>query len=472
MDPHPLILGGTLRTTASILQVFNPYSGTLLAEVCTCGPNEAEEALSIAKKGAEIMAVTPAHARSAMLQRLANLMEEEAETLIDIMVCEGGKARKYAATEVTRAIGTIRISAEEAVRIHETMVPMDGHPAGEGRIAMVFRVPVGIVLAITPFNFPLNQICHKAGPGIAAGNACIIKPASATPLTALKFGELMIRAGIPKEAVHVLPCRTDVAEQMVTDSRVSCLSFTGSPEVGWHLRQVTNARHVTLELGGNAAVIVHEDADLTLAAARVVEGAYSHSGQVCISVQRVFVHRSVCDAFTRDVVARCNALNLGDPAHPGTDIGPLIHPDKTKEALARIDEAVSKGAQVLCGGHLEGNILAPTVIIDSTPDMTVNCEEVFAPILTITPYDSFEEAVEMVNDSRFGLQAGVFTSNINRALHACRSICCGAVLIGDIPTFRIDSMPYGGTKESGIGREGPIWAIREMTEERLIIIKA
>lgn len=471
MDPHPLILGGTLRKTSSVIPVHNPYSCILIAEVCAAGPDEAEEALILAEQGAQKMAATPAHARSAMLHRLARLMEEEHEALTDLIVREGGKVRKLASAEVTRAIGTIRVSAEEAVRIPDTMVPMDGYPAGEGRIALLMRVPVGVVLAITPFNLPLNQICHKAGPALAAGNACIIKPPSATPLTALFFGELLLRAGFPGEAVSVIPCRPDIAERMATDRRVSCLSFTGSPAVGWHLRRVTNARHVTLELGGNAAVIVHDDADPVLAAARIVEGAYSHAGQVCISVQRVFVHRAVSDLLTAEIVRGCAALSVGDPEDSGTDVGPMITPEKALGARDLISDAASGGAVVLCGGQMKGHLLIPTVLAGTTPEMKVNSEEVFAPILTITPYDTFEEAVKMVNNSRFGLQAGVFTKDISRAMHACRSICCGAVLINDIPTFRIDSMPYGGVKESGIGREGPLWAIREMTEERLIIIR-
>jgi acyl-CoA reductase-like NAD-dependent aldehyde dehydrogenase len=471
MDPHPLILGGRYRHTPSVIPVVNPYSQVTFAEVCAAGPNEAEEAIQQAEEGARLMAALPAYKRSATLSRLAGLMEEEADLLTDIIVREGGKVRKLAETEVSRAITTIRISAEEAVRIHDQTIPMDGYPAGEGRIALILRVPVGIVLAITPFNLPLNQICHKAGPAYAAGNACIIKPASATPLTGLKFGELMLRAGFPKEAVNVIPCRPDVAERMVTDRRIACLSFTGSPSVGWYLRSITPARHVTLELGGNAGVIVHEDADQTLAASRIIEGAYAHAGQVCISVQRVFVQRSIADLFIHELVSRCNALVTGDPEEPGTDVGPMIHPEKAIEAHRKIEEAVAHGARILCGGRLSGHLLVPTILADTTPDMAVRCEELFAPVLTVTVYDTFDEAVTMLNDSRYGLQAGIFTKDLGRAISAAQMIQCGAVLINDIPTFRMDSMPYGGVKESGIGREGPYFAIREMTEERLIIIR-
>lgn len=470
MDTHPVIIGGKHHYNSTTFPVLNPYTRETIAMVCAAGPREVEKAVRTAEQGAIIMAALPAWKRSEMLFRLAELVEEEADELTDIIIREGGKVRRSAAMEVVRAAKTIRLSAEEAVRIHDQVVPMDGSPQGEGRIAMIMRVPVGVVLAITPFNLPLNQVCHKAGPALAAGNSCIIKPSSATPLTGLKFGELMLRAGFPGETVNVIPCRPDIAESMATDRRIACLSFTGSSPVGWDLRAKTPARRVILELGGNAAVIVHDDADLTLAASRIIEGAYSHAGQVCISVQRVFVQRAVSDRLTGELVSRCNALTLGDPEDPATDIGPMINPKETEKAIRRVKETVKSGAEVLCGGRISGNILVPTILAGTDPGMEVNCEEVFAPILTITPYDSFEEAVQMVNDSRFGLQAGVFTKDLALAIHASRFIQCGAVLVNDIPTFRIDSMPYGGVKESGIGREGPYFAIREMTEEKLVII--
>lgn len=472
MDSHPLILGGNCKKTANLKEVHNPYTAQVCGIVSMAGRDEVLEALMIAEKGAAVMARLPSHARAAILHRLADLMQEEAEELTSIIIKEGGKVRKYAVAEVSRAIGTIRISAEEAVRISGSMVPMDGYPAGEGHLAFSIRVPVGIVLAITPFNLPLNQICHKAGPAIAAGNSCIIKPSSATPMTALKFGELFLKAGLPKEALSVLPCQSDIAELLAVHRRIGALSFTGSPEVGWHLRQVTKAGRITLELGGNAAVIVHDDADIMTAAGRIVEGAFSHAGQVCISVQRVFVQQKVYDSLVREIESRCNALKIDDPEHIGTDIGPMIHEDKASQALSRISEALAKGAKLVCGGRREGAVLYPTVLVDTTPDMTINCDEVFAPVVTVTPYETFEEAIEMVNNSKYGLQAGLFTSDIKRAVYAASSIECGAVVIGDIPTYRIDSMPYGGVKASGIGREGPFYAIREMTEERLIIIKA
>ncbi|MDD1724138.1 MAG: aldehyde dehydrogenase family protein [Methanospirillum sp.] len=471
MDPYPLIIGGTFRHSSPGIPVLNPYTGRIAGEVSGAGRKEAEEALRTAEHGAEIMAAVPSHRRSAILHRLADLMEESSGELADIIIREGGKVRRLASAEVSRAIGTIRISAEEALRIRGEVIPLDSSPAGEGRIGILTRFPVGIVLAITPFNLPLNQICHKAGPAFAAGNACIIKPASATPLIALKFGELLLKAGMPPEAVHVLPCAPEIAELLATDRRIGCLSFTGSPAVGWHLRRVSPAGKVVLELGGNAAVIVHEDTDIPAAASRIVEGAFSHAGQVCISVQRVYVHRPVFHALSVEIVRLANLLVSGDPDDPVTDIGPMISREKAEEAMGRITDAVAGGAAVLCGGILRGSILSPTVMEGTDPDMEVNCAEVFAPVLTITPYDLFEDAVAMVNASRYGLQAGVYTRDMKRAFDAYRDIRAGAVIINDIPTFRIDCMPYGGVKESGTGREGPLYAISEMTQERLMIIR-
>lgn len=471
MDSFPFIIGGTFRHSSTVIPVLNPYTGSIMAEVASSGRPEAEEAICIAERGAVLMAALPSHQRSAILHRLADLMEESSEELAGIIVHEGGKVRKAASAEVSRAIGTIRISAEEALRIRGEVVPLDSSPAGEGRIGILTRFPVGIVLAITPFNLPLNQICHKAGPAYASGNACIIKPASATPLIALKFGELLLKAGMPPEAVHVLPCAPETAEELAKNQRIGCLSFTGSTEVGWHLRRISPAGKIVLELGGNAAVIVHEDTDIAAAASRIVEGAFSHAGQVCISVQRVYVHRPVFHALTDEIVQHATLLVTGDPEDPKTDIGPMIRQERAEEALRRISNAVAGGAVVLCGGILRGSVLSPTVLAETTPEMDVNGTEVFAPVLTISPYDHFEDAIAMVNASRYGLQAGIYTKDLKRAFDAFRGIRAGAVVVNDIPTFRIDSMPYGGVKESGTGREGPLYAMHEMTEERLMIIR-
>ena len=469
MDPFPLIIGGEYKNTQSTIPVLNPYSDERIGDVCRAGAEEIEEVMIAAGKGAKIMASLPAHIRSSMLHRLADLIEESSAGLTDIIISESGKVRRNAAAEVMRAVRTIRISAEEALRIRGETIPMDTEPAGEKRWAILIRVPVGIVLAICPFNFPLNLICHKAGPAYASGNACIIKPSSDTPLTALKFGELLLRSGFPKEAVNVVSCDNNLAECMVMDQRVGCISFTGSPQTGWHLRHIANTGKVSLELGGNAAVIVNDTPDISLVARRIVEGAFTNAGQVCISVQRVYVNRSIYNSLADEIVNQAATLVLGDPADPRTDIGPMINQEKCSQALRRISDAEKCGARILCGSRKTGRILVPSVIGDTNPTMEIEKEEVFAPVLTIKSYDSFQDAIDMVNDTKYGLQAGVYTQDLTLAFSACQQIRCGAVLINDIPTFRIESMPYGGVKESGFGREGPAYAIREMTDEKLLI---
>jgi acyl-CoA reductase-like NAD-dependent aldehyde dehydrogenase len=397
-------------------------------------------------------------------------MESRREEFIRLLIAEGGKPRRNAEGETLRAIETIRISAEEAVRIGGEVISLDRTAAGSGRMGIIRRFPVGTVLGITPFNFPLNLACHKLGPAVASGNAIILKPASSTPLSSLLLGRLLVDAGYPPAAVSVLSCTPDVAERLASDSRIGCISFTGSPDVGWHLRSVAACGKVTLELGGNAAVIVHEDADLPLAASRIVEGGFSQAGQVCISVQRVFVHRPVHDTLLLKICERTDTLVLGDPADPRTDIGPMISKEAARSALQRIQAACSGGATVIRGGALDRSLMQPTILTGTTPEMEVNCREVFAPIITVTAYDSFEEAVNLVNNSVYGLQTGIFTRDIGRAGYAFSHLQVGAVIIGDIPTFRVDMMPYGGIKRSGCGREGPRYAIEEMTHMRMMVL--
>jgi acyl-CoA reductase-like NAD-dependent aldehyde dehydrogenase len=332
------------------------------------------------------------------------------------------------------------------------------------------RFPLGPVLGIVPFNFPLNLACHKLAPAIAAGNSIILKPASATPVSGLLLGEMTIAAGLPPEAISVVPCPGDRAEQMVRDPRIAFLSFTGSCAIGWHLREIAGRKKVALELGGNAAVIVHEDANLDFAASRIATGGFVNAGQVCISVQRVLIHRPVYDRMVEKILAATKALKVGDPRDPATDIGPMIDHAKAEQTCKRVQEAVKQGARILTGGTLEGTMFSPTVIADTTPDMRLNREEVFAPVLTVTPYDDFAEAIRIANTGDYGLQVGIFTQNMNRAMRAFEDMAVGGVIINDISTFRSDQMPYGGVKGSGTGREGPRYAIEEMTEPRLMVI--
>lgn len=470
MEPYPILLGGVKKQTRETITVRFPYTGEVYAEVCAAGKGELDAAVTAACAGYQKTKGMPSHERSQILLRLAEIIRSRADELTDVLVMEGGKTRKFATAEVARAISTVQTTAEEAKRIYGEIIPLDWSPDTAGRTGYIRHFPLGPVVGIVPFNFPLNLACHKLAPAIAAGNSIILKPASATPVSCLILGDMVLEAGLPPEAVSVVPCRGVLAEQLVTDPRVAFLSFTGSPAVGWHLRSIAGHKRVGLELGGNAAAIVHEDANLDVAAGRIATGGFVNAGQVCISVQRVLIHRPVYEQAVEKILAATKALKYGDPRDPACDVGPMIDRSKAEEAYRKVQDAISEGATVLCGGRLEGNLFEPTVLAGTTPEMRVNREEVFAPVITVTPYDDFSEALRIANDSRFGLQSGIFTQNINRAMEAFAGLDVGGVIINDIPTFRVDQMPYGGAKASGLGREGPRYAIEEMTEKRLMVI--
>jgi len=468
-DPHAFLVGGEWRTSTDVLDVRFPYTGETIGRVCLAESADVEDALSCAERGFSLTRRLPAHRRSEILSTLVDLIQERAADLIDTIMLEAGKTRALAENEVVRAGETIEVSAEEARRIDGTILPLDWNAAGEGRVGYLCRFPLGPVLAITPFNFPLNLACHKLGPAIAAGDSVVLKPASATPISALMLGEMALDAGLPPEAISVIPCRTGLAERMVQDRRLACVSFTGSPAVGWHIREIAGRKRVGLELGGNAAVIVHEDADIPFAVARIVAGAFSNAGQTCISVQRVYLHRPIFEEALALLTERVRALTVGDPRDPGTDVGPMISEPAAVAAFAKVQEAATGGARVLAGGTRDGALIAPTVLVDTTPDMEVNRTEVFAPVVTVTPYDTFEEAIVLANDSEYGLQAGIFTHDSRRIAQAFAELRVGGLVVNDVSTFRMDHAPYGGVKGSGIGREGPKYAIEEMTEERMMI---
>ncbi|KLK89408.1 aldehyde dehydrogenase [Methanoculleus sediminis] len=463
------MVGGEWRTSTEILDVRFPYTGEVFGRVCLAGSDDVEDALRCAERGFSSMRRLPAHRRSEILYSLAELIRERSAKLTGTIMLEAGKTRALAESEVVRARETIEVSAEEARRIDGTILPLDWNAAGEGRIGCLRRFPLGPVLAITPFNFPLNLACHKLGPAVAAGDSVILKPASATPISSLMLGEMALDAGIPPEAISVVPCRTDLAERMVRDDRVVCVSFTGSPAVGWHLREIAGRKRVGLELGGNAAVIVHEDADILFAVARIVAGAFSNAGQTCISVQRVYLHRPIYEETLALLVERVRALTAGDPREPGIEVGPMISESAAETALAKVEDAVAAGAKVLAGGIRDGPLVTPTVLVETTPDMAVNRTEAFAPVMTVTPYETFEEAIALANDSEYGLQAGIFTHDSRRIAQAFAELRVGGLVVNDISTFRMDHAPYGGVRGSGIGREGPKYAIEEMTEERMMI---
>ena len=468
--PYPVLVGGKLKRTQETLKVRFPYTGEIYAEVCQAGPVEIKEAVAAACRGFEETRGLSTHERSQILSRLADRIHARADELTDVLVMEGGKTKKFAATEVARAESTVRTASEEAKRIYGEIIPLDWGPESEGRTGYLRRFPLGPVLGIVPFNFPLNLACHKLAPAIAAGNSVILKPASATPVSSLLLGEMALDAGLPADAISVLPCAVGRAEQLVKDPRIAYLSFTGSCPVGWHLKEIAGKKKVGLELGGNAAVIVHGDADLPYAASRIVTGGFTNAGQVCISVQRVLIHRPVYERTRALISEEVQKLSFGDPRDPATDVGPMLDRVKAEQAYAKVQEAVREGARCLCGGTLEGTMFAPTILEGTTPGMRVNSEEVFAPVISLAPYDTFEDAVRIANDGEYGLQVGIFTCDIGRVFSSFDEMDVGCVQINDIPTFRADHMPYGGAKGSGTGREGPRYAIMEMTEQRLLVI--
>ena len=421
-------------------------------------------------EGAAAMRRLSGYARSTLLQKAAQALQSRQEEFARTMMAEAGKPLTDARREVGRAVQTFSIAGEEAKRIGGEVVPLDWSPGMESYWGVTRRFPIGPILGITPFNFPLNLVVHKVAPALAAGNSILIKPAPQTPLTSLLLAELLLEAGVPAGGLNVLPCDNRVAEQLVVDSRFKLLSFTGSAPVGWMLKAKCGKKKVVLELGGNAAVIVEPDADLDYVAQRCVTGGFSYAGQTCISVQRIFVHESVVAAFTENLVARVELLETGDPGNERTVVGPLIDPGAAQRIEGWIEDAVAQGARVLSGGTRVGSVVRPTVLSQVTPGMKVSCQEVFGPLVTITPYREFDDVLKAVNESDYGLQAGVFTSNIGRIFQAFEQLEVGAVLANEIPTFRADHMPYGGVKDSGIGREGLRYAIEDMTEPKLLVM--
>lgn len=469
-NPRPFLVGGEWRTSDDILEVRFPYTGELIARVCQATDADLEDAVQAAVRGFEATRKLPAHRRSAILYNLLDQMELRTDELIETLILEGGKARNVAAGETARAKETVRVAAEEAKRIGGKIIPIDWTEAGERRQGYVQHMPLGPVLGIAPFNYPLNLACHKLAPAIAAGNSFILKPASATPLTALLLAEMTLAAGYPAEALSVVVCPGSKAERLVADERIRFFTFTGSSEVGWHLKSVAGRKRVGLELGGNAAAIVHEDANIPYAVSRIAMGGFANAGQNCISVQRVLLHRPIYNETLERLLDQIASFKVGDPRDPDTVVGPMIDERAAADAYATVQEALEGGAQVLLGGQCEGTLFHPTVLADAAPDMRVNREEIFAPVITVAPYDDFDEAIRLANDTDYGLQSGVFTQNVNRIMRAFEEIQVGGLQVNDVSTFRVDQMPYGGVKGSGIGREGPRYAIEEMTEMKLMVL--
>lgn len=469
--PRPFLVGGEWRRSLRAVDVAFPYDGSIVARASLADASDLEDAVVTAGAGATEMAALPSHARSAILSRMAALVDARADALAGTIVLEAGKTVAMARAEVERAAMTLRASAEEARRLGGELIDLDWTPGGEGLTGLYRRFPVGIVLAITPFNFPLNTVCHKVGPALAAGNAAVVRPATKTPLSALALGAIALEAGCPPDAISVVPSPAADAERLVADPRIDLLTFTGSAEVGWHLKQVAGRTRVTLEHGGNAAVIVEPDADLERAAQRSVRGGFDNAGQVCLAVQRVLVHASVYDDLLARIVAGARALTVGDPRDPSTGVGPMVSEEAAVAAGAKVGEALADGALRECGRDRTGTLFYPTVLTGTTPSMRVNATEVFAPIVTVTPYGDLDEALTLANDTTFGLQQSLFTRDLGSVARAFRACRAGTLLVNET-ALRLDHMPYGGSGDSGTGREGPRYAVREMTEERLLVVRS
>jgi acyl-CoA reductase-like NAD-dependent aldehyde dehydrogenase len=454
------------------LEVRDKYTGDVIGTVPTARPQEVEAAVAAAQRAAQTMAELPAHKRAEILQHTAHLIRERSEEFSRLIAAEAGKALKWARIEVDRAIGTFTIAAEEAKRIHGETVPLDALPAGEGYVGFWTRRPVGVVAAITPFNFPLNLVAHKVAPAIAAGNAVVLKPASSTPLTAVLLCRLLSEAGLPPGALNlIVGPGIAVGEPLARDPRVVKISFTGSAAVGERLTQIAGIKKITLELGNTSPVIVASDADIKIAAKRCAIGAYYNSGQVCLSVQRIFVDRRVYDPFVAEFTAASEAMVVGDPLDERVDVGPLIDEREAERIEGWIEEAKAGGARTLTGGRRERAVYWPTVLADVTPEMKVVAREAFAPVACVLEYHDFEEALRQADATEYGLQAAVFTRDIQRAFRAVRRLNFGGIILGDVPTFRADHMPYGGNRRSGIGREGVRYAIEEMTNIQMIVFR-
>jgi acyl-CoA reductase-like NAD-dependent aldehyde dehydrogenase len=467
---HPVgyLLNGQFVHRGPVSEVRSPFDHGVVGEVHQAQAEQVQSAISAAANAFQTTRRMASYERRDILLAIAEKISGRREQFARTMALEAGKPIRTARAEVDRSVFTFSVAAEETTRVGGEYLPLDLQSSTQGRWGMVRRFPLGPIAAITPFNFPLNLVAHKVAPAIAAGCTMVLKPAPQTPLTALLLAEVVTEAGWPAGALNVLPMSNEDASLIVTDDRLRMLTFTGSTAVGWHLKSRAGKKKVALELGGNAGVIIHSDADIEYAADRCASAGFSYAGQSCISVQRILVQRGVYHQFLECFVAKVERLHTGDPLDETTDVGPLIRESDAIRAVDWIEQAVAAGAVVLTGGGRKGSVVAPTVLTNTRPDMKVNCEEIFAPVKTVEPYDDFENAIKMINASQYGLQAGVFTNDARLLFRAYEELEVGGVISGDVPTFRIDHMPYGGIKDSGLGREGLRYSMEEMTEPKLL----
>ncbi len=466
----PFIIGGKKRKSENVKEIRNPWGGEICSRVYLARKEDIEEAVSLADKAFEITRAMPSWEKSSILEKISMSLEKRKEELTKWIVLQAGKPVKDSRMEVERAIFTFKIASEEAKRVGGEILDLDWRKGLNRRYGIIRRFPIGTILAITPFNFPLNLVAHKVAPAIAVGNPIILKPATQTPSPSIILGEMVTEAGYPEDAISVVPCAYDSIEFLFEDERIKKLTFTGSADVGWKLKKKAWKKKVTLELGGNAGVIVDKDSDIDWAVERVTFGSFSYAGQICISVQRVWIHEEIWDEFIEKFIERTKRIKVGDPAEEETEMGPLIDDESAKRLEEWLEEAKIEGAKFLIGGQIKGRVMEPTIVTDVKPTLKIFCCEAFAPLVIVEKFRDFEEAIKGVNNSVFGLQAGIFTRDLKKVFRAFEFIDVGGVVVNDVPTFRIDHMPYGGLKESGFGREGIKWAMEEMSEIKLLAL--
>lgn len=470
---HPrLLIDGKWTDTPHRTTVANPWDGSSIAEVPLADEAVLDEAIGAAHRAFERVRSTPAHRRAEVLLAAAKIIERRRSEFADVIVAEAGKPIALADAEVVRCVVTLTAAADECRRAPGELLAADAYSTGEGYLALTRRFPVGVVYGMTPFNFPLNLVAHKVAPAVASNNTIVVKPSPRTPLSALMLADALTEAGAPAGQVNVVACPNELAERPCRDARVRHVSFTGSVPVGWQIRQAAGKKKVTLELGGNAGLIVHSDASLPDAVRAAATGGFGYAGQSCISVQRAFVHERLYDRFRAELLAHVTEkVRCGDPRRRDVLVGPMIDRAALQRALDTLADATRAGARILCGGETEGPCLQPTVVENADPALQVASEEVFAPVIVLDRYAEFDDALRRVNSSRFGLQAGLFTNDLSLALRAFEMLEVGGVLVNQVPTFRLENQPYGGVKDSGLGREGLRYAMEEMTELRALIVK-
>ncbi len=469
MNQYKLYLSGNFRETHSEIEVVNPYTGKAFASVFLAGRKEIEEAIESGIAAEDKMKNLPSYKRYEILITVSKRLSEERQRLAGVLSMESGKPVRYALAEIDRSAQTFLVAAEESKRLPREYISIDWTPSGQGKEGVVKYFPIGLVAGISPFNFPLNLAVHKIAPALAAGNPIILKPARSTPLSVLELAKIIDETDLPAGALSVLVTDRESGNMLITDERFKMLSFTGSPEVGWEMKSKAGRKKVLLELGGNTGVIVTRSANLSMAAAKILTGSFAYSGQICIHVQRIFVQESLFSDFVSDFTEKVRNLKTGDPLDPATDISVMIDEENAIRVETWVNEAVSAGAEILCGGHRMGGFYEPTVITRTKPGMKVCDCEIFGPVVTVEPFSEFDQAVDNVNDSLYGLQAGVFTNEIGEMNQAFNRLRVGGVIINDVPTFRVDHMPYGGIKNSGFGREGVKYSITEMMEPKLLV---